>query len=174
MILTKKSSFLGLAIFGCILFVSGCADVSKASPIQNPLPTIRWIVVGAIILAALVRIVIVSTRDTEMATNLLTEVPTSIITVLLVWTKLGEWGYMLTTWLVDLWFPLIFVIGFLNFVGGFFGNILPTLGITVLLGFVFTDKTLFNFLVIPAVVGIWVHVAMVALSGPSTNDKAKS
>jgi hypothetical protein len=95
----------------------------------------------------------------------------SVIAIPLIWSKLGEWGYMISNWLFNLWNPLVLILGFFN---GVLGNVGLALSWIVLFGFVFPSPDLFAWAVLPTLAGLIVNLFLLAFAKTGNNAGGNS
>lgn len=153
--LIKFNKILALLVFSITL--TSCANREIVEPIEhnNPLLTYRWISIILTIFLTFIRIGILEKNKPNSGNSwAITNILGTVIGLPFNWTIIGEWGYLISKWMFNIWQPVIPLSFFLT---GLQGNILSVLGTTTLLGFVFPDAKLFYWSVIPAFIGLIVN-----------------
>jgi hypothetical protein len=153
----KLHSTLFLLSFSIALSLEGCANRGLISPVAktSPLLTHRWLAFGGIIILAFVKVGIMEGKKAQSGTVWASQnTIATLINILLCWTKLGEWGYLISKWIFNFWKPLTPIT---NFLLGFQGNITGVAGVIMLFGFVFPNPELFYWSAIPALLGLVIN-----------------
>lgn len=169
-IITSQRKFIFLCLF-CIsvsVVISGCAaNTSIVEPISesDALLTQRWLALGATIVLGFIQLGILAAKNPQSARIWAKPNISSIMIIPLIWTKIGEWGYMISNWLFKLWNPLVLILGFLN---GISGNTGLALYWIVLFGFVFPSPDLFAWAVLPILAGLIVNIFLLCLLPSAT------
>lgn len=164
-------------VMGTVLLLSSCANLGVATPLPptDPFMTRRWLFLAIALLILIAEMILQwrwrMNKVGVYADRFIDTIPPSwistfvglLIGIPLLWTKLGEWGYLIALFLFARVPPIMIVIAFLN---GLVNGTIWLVLIVINVGFVFPTPALFYALVIPCIVGLAVRIFVVFKFGP--------